>query len=103
MQSITFEFVGGPQDGQISYGTLGDASDAERSYLVTNRGSIGQRFRVASEYAIETLAEEQLKDDRPHGFQTHTYVVTDRLEDEHEVRVRAEYLPDSPRPGQSLA
>lgn len=91
---IIFELIGGPNDGQILLGTLGDASDAERYYLFSNRGAIGHRFKVASSYAVETLAEEQLKVDKRHHFQMHYYVVTDRLEDGGEVRVRAEYVSD---------
>ena len=56
MLKIIFEFVGGPNDGKVLNGALGDASDAERYYLFTNHGTIGQRLKVASEYAVETLA-----------------------------------------------
>lgn len=97
MLEITFEFVGGPNDGNVVYGTLGEASDAERYYLFTNRGAIGQRFRVASPYAVETLAREQLQHERRHHFQRHYYVVTDRSEDDDRVWVRAEYVLDEPQ------
>ena len=93
MLRITFEFVGGPNDGKVLHGTLGEPSDAERYYLFTNHGAVGQRFKMASQYAIETLAEEQLKDEKRHCFQRHFYVVSDRLEDGDEVWVRAEYVP----------
>jgi len=95
MLRITFEFVGGPNDGNVLHGRLGDPSDTERYYLFSNHGAVGQRFKTASPYAIETLAEEQLKDDRKHHFQRHYYVMTDRIEDDTEVWVRAEYLPDA--------
>ena len=35
MLKITFEFVGGPKDGVSLESTLGDASDAERYYLLS--------------------------------------------------------------------
>jgi hypothetical protein len=93
MLKIVFEFVGGPNDGKTLIGAIGDASDAERYYLFSNRGAVGNRFKVASNYAVETLAEEQLQTGKRHHFQQHYYVVIDRLEDDDEVRVRAEYIP----------
>lgn len=93
MLRIIFEFVGGPNDGKVLQGTLGESSDAERYYLLTNHGAVGQRFKVASPYAVETLAQEQLKQEKRHYFQRHFYVVKDRLEDGDAVWVRAEYVP----------
>lgn len=101
MLEITFEFIGGPNDGNVFRGTLGEPSDAERYYLFTNHGTVGQRFRVASPYAVETLAREQLKDERRHQFQRHFYVMTDRLEDQDEVWVRAKYAPETGEPSSS--
>ena len=91
----TIEFVGGPSDGNILHGTLGEPSDAERYYLFSNHGTVGHCFKMASQYAIETLVEEQLKEEKRHRFQRHVYVVTDRLEDGDEVWVRAEYVPEA--------
>jgi hypothetical protein len=90
--NIVFEFVGGPKDGKVLRGELGEPSDAERFYLFSNHGTVGHRFKVASNYAVETLAEEQLKEDKRHHFQRHYYVVTDRLEEGDEVCVRADYI-----------
>lgn len=95
MVNITFEFVGGPKDGTVLCGRLGEPSDAERHYLFTNHGAVGQRFKVASDYAIETLASEQLKEETPHHFQQHYYIVTDRHEEDDSIRVFAEYLPEA--------
>lgn len=95
MLRINFEFIGGPNDGKILHGVLGEPSDAERHYLFSNRGTVGQRFKVASGYAVETLAREQLKEDKRHHFQRHYYVVTDRLDDGDEVWVRARYAPEA--------
>jgi len=93
MLKIHFEFVGGPKDGQVLHGRLGEPSDAERHYLFSNRGRIGHRFKVASSYAVETLAREGLKVERPHHFQRHYYVVADRLDDGDDVWVCAKYVP----------
>lgn len=92
---ITFEFVGGPHDGKVATGRLGEAGEAERHYLFTNHGMIGHRFKVASDYAVETLAREGLKNEQRHNFQRHYYEVTEHMEDDGEVYVRAEYLPQA--------
>jgi len=101
MLRITFEFVGGPKDGTILHGSLGEPSDAERYYLFSNHGAVGHRFKVAPPYAVETLASEQLKDQKKYHFQQHFYVVTDRLEDGDEVWVRAEHLPEAVKSSRS--
>jgi hypothetical protein len=93
MTEITFQFVGGPNDGQVVRGVVGESSDAERYYFFSNRGTVGQRFKVASEYAVDTLMRERLKVEQPHRFQRHYYVVTDRLEDGDAIWVRAAYAP----------
>ena len=95
MLTIIFEFVGGPLDGETLVGVLGEGDDAERYYLFTNHGAVGQRFKVASDYAVETLAEERLKVEERHHFQQHVYVVIDRVEEDGEVLVRAAYLHQS--------
>ena len=99
MLNITFEFVGGPKDGDVLQGTLGEPSDAERYYLFSNRGTVGQRFRVASPHAIETLTEEKLQEEARHHFQQHYYVVAERFDEGDEVRVRAEYVSDASQKG----
>ena len=72
---------------------LGKPSDTERYYLFSNHGAVGQRFKVASQHAIETLASEQLKEEKRHYFQRHYYQVAYRIENGEEVWVRAEYVP----------
>jgi hypothetical protein len=93
MLQIIFEFVGGPLDGETLTGNLGEGDDAERYYLFTNHGAVGQRFKVASDYAVETLAREELKVEERHHFHQHFYVVKDRIEESGAVLVRAEYVP----------
>jgi hypothetical protein len=93
MVTIAFEFVGGPHDGKVVTGRLGDASDAERYYLFSNRGTVGQQFKVASDYAVETVAQEHLQKGERHFFQRHYYQVTDHLTDDDQVYIRAEYVP----------
>jgi hypothetical protein len=100
MLTIAFEFVGGPHDGKVVTGLLGDAGDAERYYLFSNHGALGQRFKVASDYAVETLAQEHLQITERHFFQRHYYCVTDRTTDDDQVYIRAEYVaPPNERQG----
>src|SRR4051794_27402360 len=93
MLKIVFEFVGGPHDGRVLQGFVGEASDAERYFLCSKWGAPGQRFKVASDYAVETLMRERLKEDWRHQFQRHVYAVKDRVEESDEVWVRAQYEP----------
>ena len=95
MLGITFEFVGGPKDGRIVHGMLGEPSDAERHYLFTNHGRVGLHFKVASDYAIESLVKAKIKSANRHCFQNHFYVVTERIEHGHEVWVPAEYVAEA--------
>ena len=92
MLNIKFEFIGGPNDGEVVEGKLGEPCDAERHFLLSNRGLVGQRFAVASDYAIDFLTGEGKNAE--HGIQRHYYVVTDRQQKAGEVWVRAEYAPD---------
>lgn len=92
---ITVEFVGGPLDGQNSVGEWGEPSDAERYFLLTHHGVVGQRFKVASQYAVDTLVRERLQVETRHNFQKHFYEVTDRFENEDEVALRVEYVSDT--------
>ena len=89
---IIFEFVGGPNDGRIVEGPLGEGGDVDRYYAFSNRGTVGQVFKVASDYAVETLAKEELKIETRHHFQPHYYRVTDRLEEGDQLWIRAEYV-----------
>lgn len=90
---VIFEFAGGPLDGKTVEGRLGDQGEAERFYLITRRGSLGQRFKLASDYAVEILSQSTKGNEVARLFQNHVYVVTDRLDGENEVLVRAEYAP----------
>jgi putative transcriptional regulator len=90
MLTITFEFVGGPNDGKVERGKLGEASDAERHYLFSRHGRIGQQFTVASDHTVEALAADEVKPGE--SLPRHEYVVTDRSEEGDMVWVRAEYV-----------
>lgn len=92
MINITFEFIGGPNDGKIVEGGLGDAGPAERLFLFSNRGRVGQRFKVASDYAVEMLAAALESGETSSCFPTHYYVVTDCLSDRDDIWIRVEYV-----------
>ena len=91
MTNITFEFIGGPNDGKVVEGGLGDAGQAERLFLFSNRGRIGQRFKVASDYAVEMLATALENGETSSCFPAHYYVVTDCFSDHDDIWVRVEY------------
>jgi hypothetical protein len=95
---IVFRFTGGPLDGQIVRGSPREESEAERYYLLSHHGRIGQHFRVASSYAVDVLAEEQLQQEHPHRFQQHSYEVIDCVETVGRVLVRAKYVRPEDRP-----
>ena len=95
MLQITFTFAGGPHDGKHAAGRLGDGTDADRYYHLTNHGTVGFLFKVASPYAVETLAREGLASSRQLRFQKHFYVVAGREQDDAQVRIRAEYVPNA--------
>lgn len=89
---VIFKFFGGPLDGQTVVEEPGDLQRPGHYYALTNHGRVGQRFRTASEYAIETLARERLQIDEPHRFQPHYYEVVDRVRNKGVLLVRAEYV-----------
>ena len=88
---LFIEFVGGPMDGKKVTGTLGQQGDADRYFALTHHGRVGQRFRTASPYAIDTLANEALKETTPHHFQQYLYEVVERREEQEILFVRVEY------------
>jgi hypothetical protein len=96
VKKIVFKFIGGPKDGETLIGRFGEGDEAEKYFVLSNHGRVGQRFRIASEYAVETLASEKLQEDAPHHFRPHVYRVTDCLEDQYKVFIRAEYVREGP-------
>ena len=93
MLNITYEFIDGPNDGMVLEGRLGESSEAERYFLFSNRGAIGSRIKLVSPYAVERIAEELWNEEKQVSFQRHFYQVTEHLEEDDEVWVRAKYLP----------
>lgn len=91
MRKISFEFVGGPNDGQVLSGALGDGGEAERYYLFSQHGKIGCKIKVASPYAVDSLASEEWTSGHSQPIRQHFYVVTHRYEADDEVAVRVEY------------
>ena len=80
MKKMIFKFAGGPLDGKLVVGESEKDKEALRYDAITDHGRIGQRFHTASDYAIELLTEEQLRKQKPHHFQQHTYEVVDRFD-----------------------
>ncbi|MEQ8785044.1 MAG: YqgE/AlgH family protein [Pirellulaceae bacterium] len=101
MLKITFEFVGGPNDGRVEQGRFGESNEAVRHYLLSHHGRVGQRFSVAADYTIEVLSGDAK--DVGHTVQRHHYVVTERSQDGNKVWVRAEYVPQHKKTSQAAA
>lgn len=93
MKRFIFKFWGGPLDGTSVAGELTKHADVRRYYALTHHGRVGQRFRTASEYAVNVLVEEQLQDEAPHKFQQHVYEVVQRIDNAGVVLIRVEYVP----------
>ncbi len=92
MKRIIFKFAGGPLDGKTVAGKLGKDSEVHRYYALTHHGRVGQRFRTASQYAIDTLTKEWQQEQSEHHFQQHLYEVTERIDNRHVMLVRIEYV-----------
>lgn len=89
---VIFKFAGGPLDGKTVVGESAAPGEAQRYYALTYHGRVGQRFRTVSEYAVNVLAKERLKNETPHNFQPHYYEVTDRIDNGSVLVVRTEYV-----------
>jgi hypothetical protein len=92
MPRLIFKFAGGPLDGKTVTGTMQEEGEAWEFYVLTYHGRLGQRFKIASEYAVSTLANEQLKEEKPHHFQQHVYEVVECIRNPKVLLVRAEYV-----------
>ncbi len=62
-------------------------------YALTHHGRVGQRFRTASEYAVNVLVDEQLQETAPHNFQQHVYEVVQRINNGDVILIQVEYVP----------
>jgi hypothetical protein len=92
MPRLIFKFAGGPLDGKTVAGKPQEEGEAGEYYALTYHGRLGQRFRVASEYAVNILANEQPQEGEPHHFQQHVYEVVERIRNPRVLLVRAEYV-----------
>lgn len=90
---VIFKFKGGPLDGKTVSGDAGEPGEAQRYYVLTYHGRLGQRFRTASEYAVNILVRKGLQAEQPHRFQPHYYEVIDRIDNGDVLLVRTEYVP----------
>ena len=95
MKRFIFKFWGGPLDGTSVAGELGKHAEVRRYYALTHHGRVGQRFRTASEYAVNVLVDEQLQETTEHKFQQHVYEVVQRIDNAGVVLIRIEYVQPS--------
>ncbi len=92
MPKLIFKFAGGPLDGKTVAGKPQEEGEAREYYTLSYHGRLGQRFKVASEYTVNVLATEQLKEGEPHHFHQHVYEVVERIRNPRVLLVRAEYV-----------
>jgi hypothetical protein len=92
MKKMIFKFMGGPFDGKLVVGESGKEKEARRYDTLTDHGRVGQRFHTASEYAVDLLAHEQLREDKPHHFQRYDYEVVDRFDNGDVLIVLIRYV-----------
>ena len=92
MPRLIFKFAGGPLDGKTVTGTMQEEGEAWEFYVLTYHGRRGQRFKVASEYAVSTLVNEHFTNEEPHHFQQHVYEVVESIRNPKVLLVRVEYV-----------
>ena len=92
MPKLIFKFAGGPLDGKTVSGTMQEEGEAWEFYVLTYHGRLGQRFKIASEYAVSILAGGRLNEQNPHHFQQHVYEVVESIRNPKVLLVRAEYV-----------
>lgn len=92
MPRLIFKFAGGPLDGKTVAGRPQEEGEAREYYTLSYHGRLGQRFRVASDYAVNILANEHLQEGEPHHFRQHVYEVVERIRNPKVLLVRAEYV-----------
>ena len=95
MPRLIFQFAGGPLDGKTVTGTIQEEGEAWEFYVLTCHGRLGQRFRIASEYALDTLASKYLKEREPHHFQQHVYEVVECIRNSRVLLVSADYVNET--------
>ncbi len=92
MKRFIFKFCGGPLDGTTVAGELARQPEVRRYYALTHHGRLGQRFRTASEYAVNVLVDEKLQEEAPHKFQQHVYEVVQRINNGDVVIIEVAYV-----------
>jgi hypothetical protein len=92
MKRFIFKFCGGPLDGTSVAGELAKHPEVRRYYALTHHGRVGQRFRTASEYAVNVLVDEHLQETAPHKFQQHVYEVVQRIKNGNVVLIQVQYV-----------
>lgn len=92
MKNVIFKFSGGPLDGATVSGPRKKDPDVRRYYALTHHGRVGQRFRTASEYAVNLLAGELSSESVRYRIQQHVYEVADRIDNGNVLFIRVVYV-----------
>ncbi len=93
--TVTFEFIGGPHDGLMAKGNLGDGGGADRCYPFKGNGIVGLVLKMASEYLIYLLVSEGPGALQRHNRPKHFYLVSERIDEYTEGSLRAEYMTNT--------
>jgi hypothetical protein len=94
------EFVGGPHDGKrVSSDSenANEATQADSYYRVfTREGTVGKRFSVGSEAAIDFINAQQSEETELPNFRLHMYEVIERIEQDGDTIVRCKFVGVEP-------
>ncbi len=91
---IIFEFAGGSRDGQTDVG-----EQADGFYFITDKGTIGKRFKGMTEHTRDVLGEMGAEGALKAGAipsQREKYEVIERLEMGDEVLIRCKFIGYEP-------
>ena len=91
-EAIHLQVLGRPPGRYERGGRIAKHPEVRRYYALTHHGRVGQRFRTASEYAVNVLVDEQLQETAPHNFQQHVYEVVQRIQNGNVVLIQVQYV-----------
>jgi hypothetical protein len=107
IMKITIEFIGGHKDGSRHVGDTDhgpsftkeekDAFDAASFYDMFDKGRVGAACRGITDYAVGLMQTAQWETAKQigHKARAEKYEVTERIETEDGVLVRATFVPES--------
>lgn len=90
------EFVGGPHDGKHVSSDSENANEAMQAdgycRVFTREGTVGKRFSVGSEAAVDFINTRQSEETALPNFRLHIYEVIERIEQDGDTIVRCKFV-----------